>query len=43
MIGKMWYNVFSALLCCGKASQNYQLKNKINKYKPNIEVCLKPQ
>ena len=24
------------LLCCGKVSQNFRFKNKINKYKPNI-------
>ena len=29
-------NGFSALLCCGKESQNFRFKNKINKYKQNI-------
>ncbi|ENA1799006.1 hypothetical protein ABF187_000901 [Flavobacterium psychrophilum] len=38
-----FFHRFSALLCCGKVSQNFKLKNKNNKYKPNIELCPKPQ
>ena len=25
--------------CCGKVSQNFELRNNKNKYKPNIELC----
>jgi hypothetical protein len=31
------------LLCCGKVNQKFRFKNKIKKYKPNIELCPKPQ
>jgi hypothetical protein len=33
----------SLMLCCGKVSQKYRLKNNINKYKPDIKLCLIPQ
>jgi hypothetical protein len=28
---------------CGKVNQNFRFKNKINKYKPNIQLSSKPQ
>ena len=35
-IEKVIINGSADLLCCGKVSQNFRFKNKINKYKPNI-------